>query len=162
MAFNITNLPIEIILLIFSYLNRSDVILNCAKTTHLWKYIVVKFYIEPFIKFLAERKNIDNEIWNIENVDVIKVYETLKNINHHQNQNVLDILISPDELTLCLGNFYKEEKYPTTMGKILQQFQVTKHTKSHKISLKPLKNCFHLFPPTHLNFEIQLLIERYY
>ena len=57
MALNITNLPIEIILEIFSHLNRSDIILNCAKTTRLWKYIVSKFYIEPFINFLAEHNN---------------------------------------------------------------------------------------------------------
>ena len=137
MVANITNLPIEIILQIFSYLNRNEIILNCAKTTHFWKCIVTKFYIEPFIKFLAERNNI-NEIRNkflaennkiiemcinnIEN-DVIKVYETLKKINH-LHDNVLDILISPDEIQLYLYNFYKKEKYLTTsMGKILQQFQ---------------------------------------
>ena len=140
MVANITNLPIEIILQIFSYLNRNEIILNCAKTTHFWKCVVSKFYIEPFIKFLAEGNNI-NEIWNsflaennnniiemcinnIEN-DAIKVYETLKKINH-LHHNVLDILISPDEMQLYLYNFYKKEKYLTTsMGKILQQFQVT-------------------------------------
>ena len=131
MVANITNLPIEIILQIFSYLNRNEIILNCAKTTHCWKCIVSKFYIEPFIKFLAQRNNI-NEIWNrflaennniIEN-DAIKVYETLKKINY-LDHNVLDILISPDEMQLYLYNFYKKEKYLTTsMGKILQQFQV--------------------------------------
>ena len=102
-----------------------------ATTNDFWKCIVSKFYIEPFIKFLAERNNI-NEIWNrflaennniIEN-DAIKVYETLKKINylHH---NVLDILISPDEMQLYLYNFYKKEKHSTrSMDKILQQFQV--------------------------------------
>ena len=54
----INNLPIEISLKIFSYLDRSEIILICAKTTNLWKCIVSKFYIEPFIKFLAERNNI--------------------------------------------------------------------------------------------------------
>ena len=132
MVANITNLPIEIILQIFSYLNRNEIILNCAKTTHFWKCIVTKFYIEPFFKFLAERNNNSfNEIWNrllaennniIEN-DAIKVYEKLKKINH-LHINVLDILISPDEMQLYLYNFYKKEKYLTTsMGKILQQFQ---------------------------------------
>ena len=137
MVANITNLPIEIILQIFSYLNRNEIILNCAKTNHFWKIVVSKFYIEPFIKFLAERNNI-NEIWNkflaennniiemcnnIEN-DAIKVYETLKKINH-LHDNVLDILISPDEMQLYLYNFYKKEKYSTrSMDKILQQFQV--------------------------------------
>ena len=124
MVANITNLPIEIILQIFSYLNRSDIVLNCAKTTHLWKCIVSKFYIEPFINFLAERNNNVNEIWNIENGGAFKVYETLKNINH-LHKNAVDIFISPDEMGLCLSNLYKKEKYYTSMGKILQQFQAT-------------------------------------
>ena len=119
MVANITNLPIEIILQIFSYLNRCDIILNCAKTTHLWKCIVSKFYIEPFINFVAERNNI-NEIWNIENGGTFKVYETLKNINH-LHKNAVDIFISPDEMALCLSNFYKKDE----MGNILQQFQAT-------------------------------------
>ena len=77
-------------------------------------------FVHYFFNFSALCKN---EIWNIEN-DAIKVYETLKNTNH-QHQIVLDILISPDEMGLCLSNFYKEQKYFKSMGKILQQFQVT-------------------------------------
>ena len=89
MSANVDHLPIEVLILVFKFLNLSDIFENCSKTCKIWREIIAQFFLQPYMKILARldsdlRDKLYDSGWTEQCFDNDFLYETYEKITSYK------------------------------------------------------------------------------
>ena len=86
---NVDQLPMEVLVLIFKFLNLSDIFENCSNTCKIWREIIAQFFLQPYLKILTRldsdlRDKLHDNGWTEQCFDNDFLYETYEKITSYK------------------------------------------------------------------------------